>query len=377
MTRWICIVTICALVLAMAAQAGAEEDGSAALTRLADWVPPGADTYGNSYARGIEIVLNYLGHDVDYDTIMGDSGQAFIVQGEVNSVNTVDGAINIGWWPLDPMGINIRLGFLEKTVGRELREVVPTYDANGGAAYYDDPVRFYQRWFEPMVTSSLADGRPCIVQVSLWFVVTAVDDGDPPFIGNWAWKNETQITRMKLEDGYPQKMLAPGEFVPKIDRTAADAEALRYAVALHRDEVLGDRAGDRGEHPLRHPCYGTNWRTGVMAYSAWIEALRDTARSGQARWHNNAVFQLRLNRVSAMRYLSAMRERHSQAVARHLDIAVQRYEAVVVALEGADTGADALAYAGGRGELVAAIERIVDLESEAAAALEVAAAAMK
>ena len=205
MARWICVVTMCALALATtsAAQSGTDEDDSATLSRLASWVPPGTDTYGNSYARGIEIILNYLGHDVDYDTIMGDSGQAFIVQGEVNSVNTVDGAVNIGWWPLDPMGINIRLDFLEKTVGRELREVVPTYDANGGAAYYDDPVRFYQRWFEPMVTSSLANGRPCIVQVSLWFVVTAVDDGESKGISiparKWSISNPQRIGSYKRD----------------------------------------------------------------------------------------------------------------------------------------------------------------------------------
>ena len=370
MTRWICVVMMCGWSLAVAAGAavGTQEDAQPARERLADWAPPGTDDYGNSYARGLEIVLNYLGHDVDYDTIMGDSGQAFIVQGEVSSVNTVDGAVNIGWWPLDPMGINIRLNFLEKTVGRELREVVPTYEANGGAAYYDDPVSFYERWFEPLVTSSLADGRPCIVQVSLWFVVTAVDEREPPFIGNWAWKVETQRTHMEPEDGYPQKMLAPGDPLPKIDRGEADREALRYAVALHRDEVLGERAGDRGAHPLRHPCYGTNWRTGIDAY--W--ALRDTERPGQARFHNNAVFQLRLNRAAAIRYLNAMRERRPQT-AEHLDGAIGHYEAVMKALQSADTSGEALSSTHGRGAMIAAIEEIADLENRAADALEMAA----
>ncbi len=92
-------MTVCALGLTVASNAvgSAHENGAPGSERLSDWIPPGADEYANSYARGIEIVLNYLGHDVDYDTIMGDSGQAFIVQGETNSVNTVGGAVNVGW----------------------------------------------------------------------------------------------------------------------------------------------------------------------------------------------------------------------------------------------------------------------------------------
>jgi len=41
----------------------------------------------------------------------------------------------------------------------------------------------------------------------------------------------------------------------------AGREALLCPVALHRDEVLGGRARDRGERPLRHPCYGMRRRS--------------------------------------------------------------------------------------------------------------------
>ncbi|MBT3266528.1 hypothetical protein HN371_05200 [Candidatus Poribacteria bacterium] len=103
-----------------------------------------------------------------------------------------------------------------------------------------------------------------------------------------------------------------------------------------------------------------------------MTALRDTERLGEARWHNNAVFQLRLNRAAAIRYLNAMRERHPQT-AEYLDGAIGLYEAVMAALEGADTGGNALSSAEGRGALIAVIEEIVDLEGRAADALEKAA----
>ena len=42
-----------------------------------DWIPAGKPQWHsgwiNGYARGLELVLNYLGHDVDYHTIMGVS----------------------------------------------------------------------------------------------------------------------------------------------------------------------------------------------------------------------------------------------------------------------------------------------------------------
>ncbi|MBT3266527.1 hypothetical protein HN371_05195 [Candidatus Poribacteria bacterium] len=66
MARWILTVAMCTFGLALAAHAvgSAHEDGAAARERLADWVPPGTDDYANSYARGLEIVLNYPGHEV-------------------------------------------------------------------------------------------------------------------------------------------------------------------------------------------------------------------------------------------------------------------------------------------------------------------------
>jgi len=71
------------------------------------WIPAGKPQWHSGwikgYARGLDLILN-------------DIGQAFIMQGEENSINVRDGAVDVGWWPLEPLGI-IRLNFLEKTVG--------------------------------------------------------------------------------------------------------------------------------------------------------------------------------------------------------------------------------------------------------------------
>ena len=93
-------------------------------------------------------------------------------------------------------------------------------------------------------------------------------------------------------------MLASGERTPKIDRASADVKALRYAVALHRDEVLGP-AVESDVYGVRGAGYGEHRRTGVKSYAAWVKALEDTDNLGEARWHSSVVRHLRINRRSA------------------------------------------------------------------------------
>ncbi|MEO2005454.1 MAG: hypothetical protein ABGY41_15305 [Candidatus Poribacteria bacterium] len=335
-----------------------------ARAKLADWIPAG-EADNNSYARGLEVVLNYLDHEVDYDTIMGDSGQAFILQGEENSTNLHDGAVDVGWWPLEPVGITIRLDFLEQVVGRELREVMPR-DADGGyGAYSEDPAAFYADALEPAVRKSLASGMPCLTQHGTWFIVTGADEGEPPITGAWACGPEQKIVR--LSDGYPYNLVMPGESVPRIDRKAADIEALRYAVALHQDKVLGPdaEAGVYGAPRAEGAKYGEHWRTGVRSYAAWVDALNDMENLGQARWHSNVVYQLGINRRSAVPYLRAMAARHEVDVAGHLARAAEMYEDVLQTLGRADTSEDAMSSAEGRSFLVALIEEIAEVERRA------------
>lgn len=140
MRRQILSVCLCALAVMLSTTLiNAQEACDMAYPAEAklDWTPGGGGD-GSSCARGLQIALGYLGHSVNYDTIMGDSGLTFIAQGEEESSNLIDGAVDVGWWPLDPWGMNIRLNFLEQTVGRRLNSIPwdeDSYKADAAAHY--------------------------------------------------------------------------------------------------------------------------------------------------------------------------------------------------------------------------------------------------
>jgi len=287
-----------------------------------DWIPTGKPEWHsgwmNGYARGLELVLNYLGHDVDYDTIMADMGLAFIMQGEENSINVFEGAVDVGWWPLEPLGI-IRLNFLEQTVGREIKDIkLPRFEIR------KDPVNSYKEWFEPTVISSVNNNKPCLVRVgSAWYIV-------------------------------------------------------KFAIALHRDQVLGTNVGYAGEYPLRRGDeFGKYWRTGLKSFSSWKACLEDIEHLGQPFWHMNVVGHLYWNRSTAVRFLKAMQKRHSKTIADHLENAIQRYQAVVVELDKVDTSPEAISSLQGREQLISGIKKMANLESQAVEELEKAAKAFR
>lgn len=336
-----------------------------------DWIPAGKPQWHsgwiNGYARGLELVLSYLGHDVDYHTIMGDIGLAFIMQGEENSINVVEGAVDVGWWPLEPLGI-IRLNFLEKTVGGEIQDIKAPWNETK-----KDLDNSYKQWFEPMVISSVENNKPCLVRVgSAWYIVTGYDDEELPLIGMCPNEEEGKERIYRIEEPMPPyALLAIGEAIPTIDRTKADFEALKFAIALHRDQVLGTNVEYRGEYPLRRADeYGKYWRTGLKSFSSWKACLEDAEHLGQPFWHSNVVGHLYWNRSTAVRYLKAMQKRHSKTTAAHLENAIQRYQAVIAELDKVDTSREAILSVQGRGKLISSIRRITDLESQAVAELE-------
>jgi len=336
-----------------------------------DWIPTGKPEWHsgwmNGYARGLELVLDYLGHDVDYDTVMGDIGLAFITQGEENSINVVEGAVDVGWWPLEPLGI-IRLNFLEKTVGREIQDIKPPWNETK-----QDPVNSYRQWFEPMVISSVENNKPCLLRVgSAWYIVTGYDDRESPLIGMCPNEEKGKERIYRIEEPMPPyALLAIGEAIPATDRTKADLEALKFAIALHRDQVLGTNVEYRGEYPLRRADeYGEYWRTGLKSFSSWIACLEDTEHLGQPFWHSNVVGHLYWNRSTAVRYLKAMQKRHSKTITAHLENAIQKYEAILGELGMVDTSREALLSVQGRGKLISSIKTIMNLESQAVVELE-------
>jgi hypothetical protein len=335
-----------------------------------DWIPVGSG-WVSGYASGLQIALDYLGHSVDYDTIMGDSGIAFIAQGEEDSINLHDGAVDVGWWPLDPFGMNVRLNFLEQTVGRRLDYVPPD-----GDSYKADSAAHYAQRFAPLVEHSIAQGRPCLVRAECWFVVSGYDQGEPALLGNCTLVEAKKLIRIPQQ---PWALLVLGESADTMDRKQADLAALRYAVALHRDQVLGASEADaaaRWASPLRdQEAVGKQWRTGLKTFSAWTKCLRDTEHLGQARWHSNMVRHLLLNRGSAVKYLKAMADRHPEEVAAHLKSAAAQYEEVLAALGKADTSGEAMTSAAARETLAGLAEQVAVLESQAIQEIEKALAA--
>ncbi len=343
-----------------------------------EWIPAGKPQWHkgwiNGYARGLDLVLGHLGHEVDYETIMGDTGLAFIVQGEENSPNRIEGAVDVGWWPLEPLGI-IRLSFLEKTVGRQIHDVkLPLFPGKLDAA------TTYRKWFEPTVVSSVDGGRPCLARVgTAWYVVTGYDGDDSPLIGMCSnvQAGKEEIGRV-VEPMPPYAALAVGDAMPVIGRKAADVEALKFAVALHRDQVVGPGAEYRGNPPLRRSDeYGKHWRTGLKSFSSWIACLEDTENLGRNYWHSNVVQHLYWNRTTAIRYLQAMQQRHPKTIAQHLQSAVGSYQKVLGELKKVDTGWEAISSTSGRQQLISSIKRISDLEGQAVAELDNAAKAFE
>jgi hypothetical protein len=373
MRRQIIAVCLCVLaVILSAALINAEEVPDKAYPSEAKlpWIPVGSE-WTAGYARGLQIALQYLGHSVDYDTIMGDSGIAFIAQGEEDSTNLFDGAVDVGWWPLDPFGMNIRLNFLEQTVGRRLSYIPADNDSHKA-----DAAAHYAQRFAPAVKQSIAQGRPCLARTGCWFVVSGYDQEELALLGNCTLVDVKELIRIFQQ---PTALLVLGEPSETMDRKQADLAALRYAVALHRDQVLAAtdaRATAEWASPLRdREAVGKQWLTGLNTFAAWAKCLRDTEHLGQAQWHANMVRHLLLNRGSAVRYLKTMADRHPEDVAVDLNSAAARYQEVLAALGKADTTGEAISSPSGREALAKLAEQVAVLESQAIQEIEKALAA--
>jgi len=347
-----------------AAEAAVEEKGDVMATyptsaMLGD-LPVGNED-SNSYAAGLDMVLNYVGTPADYDTVMGDTGMAFIIMSEEGGP-LIDGAVDVGWWPMASWGLEMRLGFLAQSVGREIR-LIPA-DA---AAFRADPAACYRERFEEEVKASIAVRKPVLIVHDVCWVVYGYDEGEPPLIGDWSLHEEQKPKRVER---YPWALIVLGEERDRMDRKAADLAALRHAVALSRDGF-----------EVRLPDYAVEWEpitaryTGQKSFALWAEMLRDTEHLGQRRWHSNMCLHLGLNRGSAVRYLREMAKRHPASVAIHLNAAADRYAQVLELLETEDTSEGAMMSKEGREKLARLAESMAAVEARAADEMEKAIAA--
>jgi hypothetical protein len=205
--------------------------------------------------------------------------------------------------------------------------------------------------------------------VGSWIVITGYDNDEQPLFGEIMDEGITKIGRIK--GGWPSILVAPGEPIQKIDRKEADLEALKYAIALHREEVVGVKVKYSGKYPLRDvEKYSKYWRTGLKSFAAWLKCLRDTEHIGQYYYHSNILLHLYLGRSSAIRYLEVMQKRHSQAVADYLENAIQKYKAVIEVIRKIEWNNKIMSSFQGREALASQIENIVGLEGQAVVELE-------
>jgi len=329
-------------------------------TAMLDGVPTGQGN-SNSYVRGLEIALRHVGAPVDYDALMGLSGMAFITQSDLGSP-LIDGAVDIGWWPMDSWGVRLRLGFLSRAVGVRLRAVDCDRDR-----FMADAAAHYRERFEAEVKASIAARRPVLAEHDRCFVVAGYDEGKPPLLGRWAPDANPAVIRIPEP---PWGLILLGGELERLDPRAADLESLRHAIALWRETAAGSEGIDSGCYARKLPENRRLRFAGQRSFAEWAAALRDTGHLGQARWHANMRFHLGINRRSAVACLRAMAARHPEAVAAHLAAAASLYGQALAELTLADTGEAAMRSKEGRETLAKRVERLAALEGQAIAELE-------
>lgn len=313
-------------------------------------MPSPADESGNTYARGMSAVLAYLGADISYDQIMGLTGVAFIIQVDTSGP-FVEKELDCAWWPNDPWGFDLGLPVLSKAVGWKIRNIRSDWEA-----YKADPAAEYRRAFAHAIEQSLQAGRPVLAKTAHCFIVTGVDDQEPPLLGYGTRGKSTQFLQNTMRiDRYPWGIYVIAEETMAGNSAEIDLTSLRYIIALFNERAQGPDAS----------------KTRFSGRQAWVQWLR-LLHSGEA-CDNNMLIHLRYNRRSAVAYLREMAGRHDGTTAIHLGAATDLYQR---ALE--DLTAGELPYPGptkgGPAAYTNMVERVFKLEANAVAELEAATA---
>jgi len=100
-------------------------------------VAPGGSRRGDPFGQAVAMVLTYAGHPTDYETVMGDSGIAFVMQASrvapligpdgkkvgdaPKDLGKVVGRRDVGWWPLASECAPTYVEFVGRAAGRKLR----------------------------------------------------------------------------------------------------------------------------------------------------------------------------------------------------------------------------------------------------------------
>ncbi|MDX2111369.1 MAG: hypothetical protein SFY80_14150 [Verrucomicrobiota bacterium] len=314
---------------------------------------------GNTYAHGMVAVLGALGTEVDYDSVMGLSGVAFILQVDTSGPYLPGEVLDCAWWPNDAWGFYLGLPVLSAAVGWELRNI--HCDA---AAYKADPTSEYRRAFASLVESALHDGKPVLAEADHCFIVTRTDGQVPPLLGYGTVGKSTSYQPEPIRiNMYPWGLCIIGKKLPVSDSRSVDVTSLRHILALYHETAQGANAP----------------KTRFSGKRAWLEweRLLDKAMANENKsncmspWDNNMLIHLRYNRASAVAYLQAMKNRHTGDTASALGAACVIYQSIVQELEKAE-----LPYPGptkgGISAYRAMVARVATLEATAMAQLEVA-----
>ncbi len=325
---------------------------------------PPAGKGGNRLVRAYEMALNYCGVSCEYDTVAGDCGLAFILQAD--SKHTPYGAdvkeLDLGWWPLDEWGAMLQLDFLARAYGLALRRLPLNKDA-----YRADAAEHFRRQHQGAIVEAFQAERPIVaVEHGAW-LVTGMDDGTPPLLGQLACEELACVKRTGL---FPWTVVVPGEMSEPMDRVRADAEAIAFAVSLHHDRFGESSSGC----PLED---SRNKSSGKASFALWAAVLRDGERCGPAHYSANVLRSLKQNRRSVPPYLRQMATRHGSAVAHSLQTAAEIYESALAKLDTANTSKEAFANTNGRTALAALLDDVSITEAKAVGELQAATQWMK
>ena len=301
----------------------------------------------NWFGSGLSILQKSAGISSDYDTIMGDLGLAFIMQAS-DEVPVIDGALDVGWWPLAWDCLPELLKSYSQSAGIKINWLGDSYEK-----YKANPKKYYQKKLQNGVQQSIASGQPVLINHAFWKVVTAYDNkNEPPLSGFCPGGEDTKAVKFSK---YPIFAVTLSDKISPISREKADIEALKRAIALGRDLI-----------PMPY-----NYLTGQKAFALWIKTLRDTKNLGQARYHANVVYNLKINRRSAIIFLKNMVKRSLKETAAHLNEAIDIYKKVLAKLKTANTSKEALIDSkAGRAKLAKLAEQIARLEKQAVNELE-------
>ena len=325
------------------------------MTTLID-IPAPAKEPGNTYARAMSAVLSYLGTETSYDRIMGLTGVAFILQVDTSGPH-VHGELDCAGWPNDAWGFDLGLPVLSETVGWEIRKLRCDVEA-----HKVDAAAEHQRAFAPAIKEALVAGKPPLAEHDHCFIVTGVDDEQPPLLGYGTHGKSTQFGDLLRISCYPWGLIVFGEKRTPGNSTDVDLASLRHIIALYNEKAQG-------------PDAPSTRSSGQQAWSAWLRLLR----AGSA-CDNNMLIHLRYNRRSAVAYLREMVKRHEGATAAHLSTATGFYQRIVDEVMKQDlpynrvkNGEDEQTV---RWEYTAMVERVSTMEAQAIAGLEAAAASI-